>query len=37
MEKEFKYVAPEAQVLNARIEKGVYASDIDKPQPPTRW
>ena len=26
MEKEIKYVAPEAQVLSAQVEKGVYAS-----------
>ena len=26
MEKEVKYVAPEAQVLSAQVEKGVYAS-----------
>ena len=26
MEKEFKYVAPEAEILSAQVEKGVYAS-----------
>ena len=26
MEKEIKYVAPEAQVLSAQVEKGVYNS-----------
>ena len=26
MEKENKYVAPEAQVLSAQVEKGVYSS-----------
>ena len=26
MEKELKYVAPEAEVLSAQVEKGVYAS-----------
>ena len=27
MEKEIKYVAPEALILSAQVEKGVYASD----------
>ena len=31
MEKEFKYVAPEAEVLSAEVEKGVYSSTL----PPT--
>ena len=26
MEKEIKYVAPEAEILSAQVEKGVYAS-----------
>ena len=26
MEKEIKYVAPEAEVLSAQVERGVYAS-----------
>ena len=26
MEKEVKYVAPEAQILSAQVEKGVFAS-----------
>ena len=26
MEKEMKYVAPEAEILSAQVEKGVYAS-----------
>ena len=26
MEKEIKYVAPEAQILSAQVEKGVYSS-----------
>ena len=26
MEKELKYVAPEAEVLSAQVEKGVYSS-----------
>ena len=29
MEKELKYVAPEAEVLSAQVEKGVYASFED--------
>ena len=27
MEKEIKYVAPEAEILSAQVEKGVYASN----------
>ena len=27
MEKEIKYVAPEAQILSAQVEKGVYSSN----------
>ena len=26
MEKEIKYVAPEAEILSAQVEKGVYSS-----------
>ena len=26
MEKEVKYVAPEAEILSAQVEKGVYSS-----------
>ena len=33
MEKEIKYVAPEAQVLVAQVEKGVYASGPDVEPP----
>ena len=29
MEKELKYVAPEAEVLSAQVEKGVYSSTED--------
>ena len=28
MEKEVKYVAPEAQILSAQVEKGVFASGV---------
>ena len=31
MEKELKYVAPEAEVLSAQVEKGVYASSGSLP------
>ena len=31
MEKELKYVAPEAEVLSAQVEKGVYSSDTINP------
>ena len=34
MEKEFKYVAPEAEVLSAQVERGVYSSDITPGTPP---
>ena len=29
MEKEIKYVAPEAEILSAQVEKGVYASSTN--------
>ena len=28
MKKDFKYVAPEAEILSAQVEKGVYSSDL---------
>ena len=34
MEKELKNVAPEAQILSAQVEKGVYASNITPGTPP---
>ena len=34
MEKEVKYVAPEAEILSAQVEKGVYNS-VDVPGDPT--
>ena len=36
MEKEIKYVAPEALILSAQVERGVYASsDFENPNPGT--
>ena len=35
MEKEVKYVAPEAQILSAQVEKGVFASGVNPGEDPT--
>ena len=34
MEKEIKYVAPEAQILSAQVERGVYSSPVDPGEGP---
>ena len=37
MKKELKYVAPEAEVLSAQVEKGVYASGSGMGPTPGGW
>ena len=37
MEKEIKYVAPEALILSAQVERGYAASDAGTSKPPVEW